>query len=100
MKCSLSEAVEQTILFINDALQVSAHSQIFRFFKAENKELAEPAGPLSASLCLHSNPWKDRSVHFSLFLISCPIGADVHLLLRQRTSVPPGSPVPGLHTQL
>lgn len=92
MKCSLSEAVEQTILFINDPLQVSAHSRIFRFFKAENKELAEPAGPLSASLCSHSNPCENRGVHFSLFLISCQIEPNVNLLLKQRTSVPPGSP--------
>lgn len=58
MKCSLSEAAEQTILFINDPLQVSAHSQISRFFKAENKELN--SRPLSASLS--SNPCKARSV--------------------------------------
>lgn len=71
MKCSLSEAVEQTILFINDPLQVSAHSQISRFFKAENKELN--TGPLSASLRSHSDPCEARSVHVCLFLISCQI---------------------------
>lgn len=51
MKCSLSEAVEQTILFINDPLQVSAHSQISRFFKAENKELNQLV--LSQPRCIH-----------------------------------------------